>query len=230
MSAPKVLQLKNFFRSNDEDFVIGNINGQDIRSGECKAVIFPVNGYIDDTVFDSIKINMLAAPGDMGESDNVRLVVCEWTSPDTHTLLAASEPIMWDAAGEVTFNFNQLLKFNQGAQVRLFFTKSIPENLSNLWNNPREYCCLVNIKFDHDESYDSNCKYYYGGGWVNEKYLIIASFLRENRYIVDSGSDFINELITAMQANGQTKEEVIQNIIDLNNNTFVVADEETSQP
>ena len=56
---------------------------------------------------------------------------------------------------------------------------------------------------------------------------MLAEFLRDNEYISNDGGMFVNELMTAIQASGQTKEEVIQNIIDLNNNTFVVADEET---
>lgn len=48
-----------------------------------------------------------------------------------------------------------------------------------------------------------------------------------HRELSAEAADFINKLVAEYASNGQTKEEVIQNIIDLNNNTFVVADEET---
>lgn len=229
MSAPKVLQLKNFFRSTQPDFInVGNKESSDIRSGECKAVIFPVTGYIDDFTFDLIKINMLSAPRETDDNP-VKLLVAEWEEPNTHTILGISQPIIWNNAGIVSFKFDTPISFKAGKQVRLFFTKTIPDNLNDLWNTPQNYCCFVNIQFDFNENYDPNCKYFYGGGWTNQKYLILAEFIRTSEYISNEGGTFVNELISAMQINGQSREEVIQNIIDLNNNTFVVADENTQQ-
>lgn len=48
-----------------------------------------------------------------------------------------------------------------------------------------------------------------------------------HRELSAEAADFINKLVNEYTANGQSREDVIQNIIDLNNNTFVVADEET---